>query len=127
MSWSLFHERTAFLAGLIERAATDAEAALAFSADEAADLQRLFGGEEQLFLALRHRWVTTLTAKLDQAAHDDVPGERVRAQLAAAQPGLRALLDVAARRSVRMRGYERVDQRIVEQYAGPEVCGLTVA
>ena len=110
------------MAALIERAATAPERALALEASELDDVRRLFGDEEGLLLALRHRWVTALTAKLDQAAYDDVPSEQVRAELAAAQPGLRALLDVAARRSVRLRSLERGEQRILDylQRAEPE-------
>ena len=47
-------------------------------------------------LSLRHRWMTMLTAKLDQAAHEDVPAAQAHAELVAAHPGLRALLDAAA-------------------------------
>lgn len=130
MGWSLFHERTAFVADLIERAAPGVEAAetvLDFSDDARAEVHRLFGDEDRLLLALRHKWVTALTAKLEQAAYEDVSAERARAKLAAAQPGLRALLDAAARRSVRLRAFERAEQHIVDYYAGPDVARRTVA
>lgn len=119
MSWSLHHERMAYMATLIERASTAPERALSFDDSELDDVARLFGDEQGLLLALRHRWVTTLTAKLDQAAYDDVPSEQVRAELEAAQPGLRALLDAAARRSVRLRSLERGEQRILDYFNGP--------
>ena len=119
MSWSQFHERTAFMSALIERAATDPDAALDFESGELREVRRLFGDEEGLLLALRHRWVTTLTAKLDQAAYEDLPSEQVQADLAVAQPGLRALLDAAARRSVRLRSLERGEQRILDFFNGP--------
>ena len=118
MTWSQLHERMAFMADLIGQAAEDPEAALALNG-KASDVRRLFGDEEGLLLSLRHRWMTMLTAKLDQAAHDDVPAEQERADLAAAQPGLRALLDAAARRSVRVRALERGEQRVVDLYSGP--------
>jgi hypothetical protein len=108
----------AFMADVIDRAATDPEAALSFNG-KAADVERLFGGEEGLLLSLRHRWVTMLTAKLDQAAHDDVPAAQARAELEAAHPGLRGLLDAAALRSVRVRALERGEQRIVDLYNDP--------
>lgn len=107
------------MTGLVERAAVDPEAALDFDSDEFADVRRLFGDEENLLLALRHRWVTTLTAKLDQAAVDDVPSEQVRAELAAAHPGLRALLDTGARRWLRLRALEHGERQIVEYFDGP--------
>ena len=116
----------AFMADVIDRSATDPEAALNFNG-KAADVERLFGGEEGLLLSLRHRWVTMLTAKLDQAAHDDVPAAQARAELAAAHPGLRALLDAAVLRSVRVRALEHIEQRIVDLYTEPGTYGLTVA
>ncbi len=107
------------MADVIDRAATDPEAALELNGKARGDVDRLFGGEEGLLLSLRHRWMTMLTAKLDQAAHDDVPAEQARAELAAANVGLRALLDAAARRSVRVRALEHGEQRIVDLYTGP--------
>lgn len=106
------------MADVIDRAATDPEAALELTG-KASDVDRLFGGEEGLLLSLRHRWMTMLTAKLDQAAHEDVPAEQARAELTAANIGLRALLDAAARRSTRVRALEHGEQRIVDLYTGP--------
>jgi ATP adenylyltransferase len=126
MTWSLLHERMAFMADLIDRAATDPEPALALD-DKASELQRLFGGEEGLLLSLWNRWVTMLTAKLDQAAYEDIPVEQAVAELVAAQPGLRALLDAAARRSVRVRALARGEQRIIELYGGGPADRPTVA
>ncbi|WP_099022350.1 hypothetical protein [Mycolicibacterium palauense] len=119
MSWEQLHERMDFMAALIERAAVDPEAALDFSDDQRCDIDRLFGNEEGLLLTLRQRWMTTLTAKLDQAAHDDIPPEQARAELAAALPGLRALLDSAGRRSVRMRAFDNGERRVIDLYEGP--------
>lgn len=120
------HERMAFMADMVDRAAVDPEGAMDL-AGRSDDIGRLFGDEEGLLLALRHRWVNMLAAKLDQGAHEDVPADQVRADLAAANPGLRALLDVAARRSVRVRGLGRGEQRMVDIYAGPRRDGQTVA
>jgi ATP adenylyltransferase len=108
----------AFMAEMIDRAAANPEAALVLNG-KASDVDRLFGGEEGLWLSLRHRWVTMLTAKLDQAAYNDVPATQARAELAAANPGLRALLDAAALRSVRVRALEHGEQRIIDLYTGP--------
>jgi ATP adenylyltransferase len=116
----------AFMADMIDHAATDPDAALALNG-RATDVQRLFGSEEGLMLSLRHRWMTMLTAKLDQAAQEDVPAAQVRAELVAAHPGLRALLDAAALQSVRVRGLEKSEQRIVDLYAGPDTGRQTVA
>lgn len=127
MTWSELHERMAFMADMVEWAATDPDAALDTAADRSDDVRRLFGDEERLLLALRHRWINMLAAKLDQAAHDDVPAAQARAALAAANPGLRALLDTAARRSVRMRALDRDEQGMVRLYGGPFTDSQTVA
>jgi ATP adenylyltransferase len=116
----------AFMADIIDRAGTDPESALVLNG-KTSDVKRLFGSEEGLLLSLRHKWVTMLTAKLDQAAHDDIPAEQARAELAAAHPGLRGLLDAAARRSVRVRMLEHGEQRIVDLYTGPGDDRQTVA
>ncbi|KUH93823.1 hypothetical protein [Mycobacterium sp. IS-3022] len=118
MTWSTLHERMAFMADMIDHARTDPEGALVLNG-RATEVDRLFGGEEGLLLSLRHRWITMLTAKLDQAAHDDISAAQARADLAAANPGLRALLDAAARRSVRVRALERGEKRIVDLYTVP--------
>ena len=107
------HDRMAFMGNLIRAAETDPEAALAL-ADKSSELSRLFGDEEGLLLSLRQRWMTRLVAKLDQAAHDGVATENVRADLAAAEPGLHALLDIASRRSLRLRSLSGQEQRVVE-------------
>lgn len=116
----------AFMADLIDCAATDCEAALCLD-DKADDVRRLFGTEEGLLLSLRQRWITMLAAKLDQAEYDNVPAEQVRAELAAAHPGLFGLLEAGARRSVRMRSLASGDQRILDLYAGPLTAQRTIA
>ncbi|QZT56662.1 hypothetical protein NWT09_28755 [Mycolicibacterium sp. jd] len=126
MTWSQLHERMAFMADMVERATTDPDGALN-SAAGSDDVPRLFGDEEGLLLSLRHRWVNMLAAKLDQAAQDDRSADQVRADLAAANPGLRALLDAAARRSVRVRALDRGEQHMVDIYAGPRPDNQTVA
>jgi ATP adenylyltransferase len=116
----------AFMAELIQAAETDPEAALDL-ADRASEVSRLFGDEEGLLLSLRQRWMTMLVAKLDQAAYDDVPAEQARADLVAAQPGLQALLDIACRRSLRVRSLSRDEQRVVEVFGGATSDRQTVA
>jgi hypothetical protein len=116
----------AFMADMVELATTDPEAALNV-AGQSEHVHRLFGDEERLLLSLRHRWVTMLAARLDQAAHEDVPAEQARSELAAANPGLRALLDAAARRSVRVRALDRGEQHMIELYGGPRSGSQTVA
>lgn len=122
MSWSQLHERMAVMAELIRWAAKDLDAALDL-ARSLPDVERLFGGEEDLLLSLEQRWVMTLMAKLDQAEYDQIPPEQAVADLAAEQHALRALLDAAARRSVRVRSQERHDEWIIEAYCG-EVGGV---
>jgi hypothetical protein len=126
MTWTLLHDRMAFMAELIQAAETDPEAALQL-ADRAAEVSRLFGDEEGLLLSLRHRWMTMLVAKLDQAAHDDVPAEQARAGLTAAQPGLHALVELAARRSLRVRSVSRREQRAIDLFGGTTSDRQTVA
>ena len=71
MTWTLLHDRMAFMAEVIKAAETDPEAALELG-DRTSEMSRLFGDEEGLLLSLRQRWMTMLVAKLDQAAHDGV-------------------------------------------------------
>jgi hypothetical protein len=118
MTWTLLHDRMAFMADVIKAAETDPDAALAL-ADGSSEVSRLFGGEEGLLLSLRQRWMTMLIAKLDQAAHDGVAAEQVRASLAAAEPGLHALMEIASRRSLRVRSLSGGEQRVMELLGGP--------
>ena len=62
MTWVEHHERMAFMADLIGRAAENPDAALDFNGNMP-DVQRLFGSEEGLLLSLQQRWVTALTAR----------------------------------------------------------------
>ena len=126
MTWTLVHDRNAFMAELIHAAETDPEAALELG-DRASEVSRLFGDEEGLLLSLRHRWMTMLVAKLDQAAHEDVPAQQARAHLAAAEPGLHALVDLAARRSLRVRSLSRGEQRAMDVFGGSPGDRQTVA
>jgi ATP adenylyltransferase len=117
MTWTLLHDRMAFMAQVIKAAETDPEAAIAL-ADGSSEVSRLFGDEEGLLLSLRHRWMTMLVAKLDQAAHDGVGAEQVRADLAVAEPGLHALLEIASRRSLRVRSLSGGERRVMELLGG---------
>src|SRR5262249_19611108 len=126
MTWTLLHHRMAFMAELIQAAETNPEAALELG-DRASEVSRLFGDEEGLLLSLRHRWMTMLVAKLDQAAYDAASAERVRAALAAAQPGLRALVDLAARRSLRVRSLSQGEQQAMDLFGGTTSDRQTVA
>jgi ATP adenylyltransferase len=126
MTWQELHERMDFMAELIDRAAENPQSTINFD-DNRATIDRLFGGEEGLLLSLQHRWMTALTAKLDQAAEDDIPVEQARAELAARMPGLRALLDEAARRSIRIRSRQHDEQRVVEMHSGVASLQQTVA
>jgi hypothetical protein len=126
MTWTLLHDRMAFMAQLIQAAETDPETALKLG-DRASEVSRLFGDEEGLLLSLRHRWMTTLVAKLDQAAHDGVSSEQARADLATAQPGLHALLDVASRRSLRVRSLSRDEHMAIDLFGGSTSDRQTVA
>lgn len=126
MTWTQLHERMAFMAQLIRAAESAPESALAL-ADTSPEVPRLFGDTEGLLLSLRQRWMTMLVAKLDQAAHEGVAAEQVRADLAAAQPGLRALLDAASRRSLRLRLLSHDEQWVVDLLGGPTTDRQTVA
>jgi hypothetical protein len=126
MTWTLVHDRMAFMAELIRAAETDPEAALAW-AGESAEVPRLFGDEEGLLLSLRQRWMTMLVAKLDQAAFDGIPAGQARADLEAAESGLHALLQIASRRSLRVRSLSRGEQRVMDVFGGPTGDRLTVA
>jgi ATP adenylyltransferase len=125
MTWTLLHDRMAFMADLIRAGESDPDAALDL-ADRASEVSRLFGDEEGLLLSLRQRWMTMLVAKLDQAAHDEIPADQARAELVAAQPGLHALVQIAARRSLRVRSLSRGEHRAME-FFGSTSDRLTVA
>lgn len=107
MTWTHLHERMAFMADLIERAAENPDAALHFNGN-LPDVERLFGSEEGLLLSLQQRWITAVTARLDR----DISVEQARAEITAAEPGLRALLDAAAKRSRRLRSVQREEQTV---------------
>lgn len=114
------------MAGLIEKAVENPDAALHLNGN-LPDVERLFGSEENLLLALQQRWMTALAAKLDQAHYEGVPAQLARAELAAQQPGLRALLDAAAARSVRVRGLQRREPRVAVQFDGSPFGMRTIA
>ena len=59
-----------------------------------------------------------MAAKLDQAHYEGVPADLARAELADQQAGLRALLDAAARRSVRVRGLQHREPQLAAQFDG---------
>jgi len=126
MTWKLLHERMAFMAELIQAAETDSEAALDL-ADKASEVSRLFGDEEGLLLSLRQRWLMMLYAKLDQADYDGLTAEEARAELAAANPGLCALLGIGSRRSLRLRVLSRHERRVVDVFDGSMSDRQTVA
>jgi ATP adenylyltransferase len=126
MTWTLLHQRMAFMAELIQAAESDPEGALEL-ADRASELAELFGDREGLLLSLRQRWLTMLSARLDQAAYEGVSAEQARADLADANPGLRALLDIASRRSLRMRSLSWGEGQVMDLYAGLPSDRQTVA
>lgn len=113
------------MAQLIKVADTDPHAALEGLPQP--EVHRLFGDEEGLFLSLRQRWLTMLSATLDQADHEGVPAGTARAELAAAQPGLRALMDMGTRQSVRLRALWRGEQDMLDLYDGSARDRQTVA
>jgi ATP adenylyltransferase len=125
MTWTLLHDRMAFMADLIRAAESDPDAVLDL-ADRASEVSRLFGDEEGLLLSLRQRWMTMLVAKLDQAAHEEISADQARAELVAAQPGLHALVQIATRRSLRVRSLSRGEHRAME-FFGSTSDRLTVA
>lgn len=126
MTWTLLHDRMAFMAQVIKAAETDPEAALALI-DKSSEVSELFGDEEGLMLSLGQRWITMLVAKLDQAAHEGASVEQVRADLEAAEPGLHALVKIGTRRSLRVRSLTRGEHVAVGLFGGPASDRQTVA
>ncbi|BBZ72761.1 hypothetical protein [Mycobacterium paraseoulense] len=126
MTWTLLHDRMAFMAEVIKTADTDPDAALTLVANSA-DVPRLFGDQEGLLLSLGQRWITMLVAKLDQAAHEGLSAEQVRADLEAAEPGLHALVRIGSRRSLRVRALSRGEHVAVGLFGGPAGDRQTVA
>ncbi|CQD07601.1 hypothetical protein U8D42_21590 [Mycobacterium europaeum] len=126
MTWTLLHDRMAFMAEVIKAAETDPDAALA-SVAASPEVSRLFGDEEGLLLSLGQRWITMLVAKLDQAAHEGLAAEQVRADLEAAEPGLHALVRIGSRQSLRLRSLSRGEHVAVGLFGGPSGDRQTVA
>lgn len=126
MTWTLLHDRMAFMAQVIKAAERDPEAALALI-DKSSQVSELFGDDEGLMLSLGQRWITMLVAKLDQAAHEGASAEQVRADLEAAEPGLHALVKIGARRSLRVRSLTRGEHVAVGLFGGPTGDRQTVA
>ena len=126
MTWTLLHDRMAFMAEVIKAADADPEAALALVGNSP-EVPRLFGDEEGLLLSLGQRWITMLVAKLDQAAHEGLAAEEVRAELENAEPGLHALVRIGARRSLRVRSLTRGEHVAVGLFGGPRGDRQTVA
>jgi hypothetical protein len=110
MSWAETHERNDVLAAILHRARRDPGGPLPLRG--VGDVDRLFGGEDGVLLALQHRWSTHLAAKLDQAAEDGLGAEVAWNRLAVERPTLRAVLDSGARRSRRLREAQRAEEWI---------------
>ncbi|MFE3194723.1 hypothetical protein ACFXHA_37365 [Nocardia sp. NPDC059240] len=96
MSWADFHARTDIVHTVLDRVArgkhplNPADPTLFEGLPE---LERLFGGPAGLLLTLRHRWDNHFNVKLDHALAQGKSVQQVRAELAAEQPALRAILD----------------------------------
>ncbi len=113
MTWTETHARRTVLLAVLDRAAADPERPLTAGDPEA---ERLFGSDEGMLLALQHRWLTFLAARLD-----DGEGEAPQAvwdDLVAVQPVLRAVLDAGARRSPALRAARRAERRMIDAYLG---------
>ncbi|MFI6867287.1 hypothetical protein [Nocardia sp. NPDC050406] len=91
MSWADLHARTDILHAVLDRAARNPADPTLF--DGFPELDRLFGGPEGVLLALRYRWDNHLSVKLDHALAQGKSAVEVYLELAAEQPGLRAILD----------------------------------
>lgn len=126
MTWTLLHDRMAFMAEVIKAAETDPQAALALVADSP-EVAGLFGDDEGLLLSLGQRWITMLVAKLDQAEHEGVSAEQARADLETTEPGLHALVRLGSRRSLRVRSLTRGEHVAVGLFGGPSGDRQTVA
>ena len=115
MSWSKTHECYAMLDALI--ASGDP------SSLNGAEVQRLFGGLEGLYMALHQRWRTCLEAKLDNAIEMGEAPENAWDELASEQPALHALLDSASATWAAVRDAELEDVQIVDSLRHPEHAG----
>ncbi|WP_446221417.1 hypothetical protein ACTWPB_15735 [Nocardia sp. IBHARD005] len=96
MTWIDLHHRTEIVHTVLARAAINPNDPGLFAG--IADLDRLFGGVEGLLHALANRWDNHLHVKLELAELDGLTPTEAYLELAAEQPGLRALLD--ARRAI---------------------------
>jgi hypothetical protein len=96
MSWEDQHARTDIVHTVLTRAAVDPDSPDLFSGIPGLD--RLFGGQDGLLLALRYRWNLHFAAKMEQALVEGNSAVDVHLELAAEQPALRAVLDAQYRR-----------------------------
>lgn len=91
MTWTDLHARMDILHTVVDRAARNAADPKLF--DGIPELERLFGGPDGVLLALRYRWDNHMSVKLDDALARGKSTVEVYLELAAEQPGLRAVLD----------------------------------
>ncbi|TLF79213.1 hypothetical protein [Nocardia cyriacigeorgica] len=96
MTWEDQHTRIDIMHTVLARAAIDPHRPDLF--DGLPDLDRLFGGQAGLLLALRNRWNVHLEAKLDEAYEQGRPELEAYLELCAEQPELHALLEGPNRR-----------------------------
>ncbi|NNH72580.1 hypothetical protein HLB23_22415 [Nocardia uniformis] len=91
MSWTDLHTRMDILHTVVDRAARNAADPRLF--DGIPELNRLFGGPAGVLLALRYRWDNHLRVKMEHALAQGKSAVEVYLELAAEQPGVRAILD----------------------------------
>jgi hypothetical protein len=111
MSWTEFRARKAVLDAVLEQARVVGPDHL--NIDRVPDVERLFGGGDNVLLALAHKWNTHLQAKLENAIDTGLDPAAAWTELAAEQPTLRAVLDIGARRSAALREAARGEARTI--------------
>lgn len=120
MSWQTHRRRREVLLAVLRHARRDPGGPLPFECVPHAT--ELFADRDELLLALHHRWMMLLTARLELATVDEAAG-RVSAvsaawrELAADEPELRAILDSPAADDV-LRRAVRGEHRMLALWSG---------
>lgn len=111
MSWTEFRARKAVLDAVLDQARVVGPDRI--DIDRVPDVERLFGGTDNVLLALAHRWNTHLQAKLENAIDTGLDPAAAWTELAGEQPTLRAVLDAGARRSAALREAAKGEARTI--------------
>lgn len=120
MSWNDFYRRRDIMAAVLRAASRDPVGPLPFAGIPGA--QDTFGSEENLLLALHHKWTLLLSGHLEAQLLDDTDHvaalTRAWQAAVAANPVLRVVLDANLDRYPALRAAREAQQRMLALSAG---------